>query len=369
MKITYVNYYLDKDITVENYFKRYSSVEGWCKCLANSGSDVSVFQRFNKNITFRKEKVVYNFCKDEFDNNLKKWQIPFEFHQQILDQNPDIIHINSFKFLVQACFIKKKSGTAKIIIQHHAEKPHNGLRKYLQLYFSRLIDGFIFTSQEISKEWINAGALSSKKKIAEIVENSTDFVNEDKLKARIKTGLTGDPILLWVGRLNQNKDPITVVLGFKILVRLMPKAKLYMIYSENEMENRIREIIASDDLLISSVKLIGKVEHSLIMDYYNSSDYFVIGSLYESTCYSLVEAMACGVVPVVTDIPSFRTITKNGSAGILWKQGNQYSFLNSMLRILKMDYIEQSELTMNIFKEELSFEAISNKARLFYSNF
>ncbi len=51
--------------------------------------------------------------------------------------------------------------------------------------------------------------------------------------------------------------------------------------------------------------------------YYNSADYFVLGSHYEGSGFSLVEAMSCGVIPIVTDIPSFRMMTNNGKIGTL----------------------------------------------------
>jgi hypothetical protein len=39
----------------------------------------------------------------------------------------------------------------------------------------------------------------------------------------------------------------------------------------------------------------------------------------------------CGVIPVVTDIPSFRMITENGNVGILWKCGDAISFTEKLI--------------------------------------
>ena len=43
-------------------------------------------------------------------------------------------------------------------------------------------------------------------------------------------------------------------------------------------------------------------------NYYGAADVFVSGSHSEGSGYALIEAMSAGVVPVVTDIPSFRAI-------------------------------------------------------------
>ena len=44
-----------------------------------------------------------------------------------------------------------------------------------------------------------------------------------------------------------------------------------------------------------------------------ASDLFVLGSHREGSGYSLIEALACGLPPVVTDIPSFRIADRSGS--------------------------------------------------------
>ncbi len=64
------------------------------------------------------------------------------------------------------------------------------------------------------------------------MEGSSNFTVGDRNEMRRKTGLTGNPILLWVGRLNENKDPITVLSGFLKLLNDFPEAQLYMIFSE-----------------------------------------------------------------------------------------------------------------------------------------
>ena len=43
-----------------------------------------------------------------------------------------------------------------------------------------------------------------------------------------------------------------------------------------------------------------------------AADLFVLGSHREGSGYSLIEALACGLPPVVTDIHAFRTLTGCG---------------------------------------------------------
>lgn len=366
MKVAYINYYFDKDITDETYFTRYPSIHGWCKAVADTGISVTVYQRFNKNLVFKKDNVLYNLIQDSKDCNLSLLSNPAVFHKKILNKNFDIIHINSFDYTFQAFLLKTKAKTSRIIIQHHAEKPWRGIKKYFQKFFLRYIDGVIFSSKEILKEWINNGVMNSEIVFAEIIENSTGFIPGDKIIARGKTGITGNPVFLWVGRLNENKDPLTVISGFKILLNEYPEAKLYMIYSENDFELKVIEYINSSKYLKESIKLLREIDHKLLNDFYNSADYFVLGSHYESSGYSLIEAMACGVTPIVTNIPSFKTITQNGARGSLWEAGNVISFYETVRNVLILNKEELSKGNVDIFNTELSFSAISRKAKYFY---
>jgi glycosyltransferase involved in cell wall biosynthesis len=184
----------------------------------------------------------------------------------------------------------------------------------------------------------------------------------------LKTRLSGKPIFLWVGRLNENKDPITVISGFQKLLSNFPEAKLYMIYSEANLKQKLLSFINRSSTLKSSVILIGYIEHKNLGDYYNSADYFVLGSHYEGSGFSLVEAMSCGVIPVVTDIPSFRMITENGNVGILWKCGDAISFYRNAKLILEKPIKEESEKVIAQFRNNLSYQAIGRKAKEFYES-
>jgi hypothetical protein len=49
-----------------------------------------------------------------------------------------------------------------------------------------------------------------------------------------------------------------------------------------------------------------------------AADLFVSGSQREGSGTALLESLACGLPPIVTDIPSFRMLTCDGRIGALW---------------------------------------------------
>ena len=368
MKIAYINYFYDENLNENEYLSKYHSIHGWCKGLSDLGIEIDVFQRFFKNIIFKKDNVTYFLINDKKKHRLKKYQIPHLFNKNIVKGNYDIIHVNSFIYIFQAYFLKKMNPSLKIVIQHHAEKPTKGIKKYFLKYFSSSIDGFIFASAGISNFWIKTNSIDKLKKFTEIMEGSTNFCYRNRYEARKTTGLSGNPIFLWVGRLNENKDPITVLKGFLLLLKDFSNATLYMIFSENKLEHELLSFINKNKLLKHSVRLLGLINHNLISNYYNSADYFVLGSYYEGSGYSLCECMACGVVPIVTDIPSFRTITNNGFIGGLWDCGDVQSFYNISKKVINRTLENESKKALNFDSKNLSYSAIALKAKSFYEN-
>jgi hypothetical protein len=116
MKVTFVNYYYDKDIPIENYLDKYPAVYDWCKALSDLGIQVKVFHRFDKNYFFKEDQVEYFLINDDLRHDLKWYQTPFAFHKKVTVDKHDILHVNSFIYAYQASFIKNRCSQAKIVI-------------------------------------------------------------------------------------------------------------------------------------------------------------------------------------------------------------------------------------------------------------
>jgi len=277
-----------------------------------------------------------------------------------------MIHINSFNYSDQADLLKRKIPNAKVVIPHHAENPKKWLKRILIKKITSSIEGFIFSSEEIYNEWRKNKILPAGKYFEEIIEGSTNFKLKERIDTRFRTNISGNPVFLWVGRLNENKDPITILKGFLKLLIDFPNAKLYMIYSENRLEGDVKSLLDKSTILKNAVTLIGFVEHNRLEDYYNSADYFVLGSHYEGSGFSLLEAMSCGVIPIVTNIPAFRMITGYEKVGSLWRCGNAESFYINAKLIIERDQKTQKIKVLNQFTKNLSYTAIWQKAKKFY---
>lgn len=313
-----------------------------------------------KHLNYEGEKnkngVRYNF----FKSKNKFLHIPFKTHRYIQKQNPDIILIQGLIFPLQLIALKimlpKKT---KIVVQHHGEKPFTGIKKIFQKIADNYVDYYLFTTVENAEEFVKNKIISDEDKCAEILEASARFKRANALEAARKMGLTGNPIFLWVGRLNFNKDPLTVLNAFEKYVFFYPEARLFMIYQTEELLPEIKRKLEENNLLKNSVILKGKVDHSELEHWFNAVDFYISASHQEGSGYALIEAMACRCVPIVTSIPSFKKITANGKFGFLFEPGNSESLLKVLLNLKNIDKEQLSVSIVNHFNQSLSFKSIA----------
>jgi len=209
-------------------------------------------------------------------------------------------------------------------------------------------------------KFIKNKIIRGKNKCIEIIEASTFYTQRNKVQCRHELCLRNSPIFLWVGRLNLNKDPFTVLNAFEKYLSFYPVARLFMIYQTEDLLQQIRKRLEESCLLKNSVILKGKVNHSELENWFNAADFYISGSHKEGSGYALIEAMACGCVPIVTSIPSFKRITANGKFGFLFESANAESLLKVLLNLKSIDKEEISACAANHFNESLSFRSIAD---------
>lgn len=215
------------------------------------------------------------------------------------------------------------------MVQHHAETPfRNPVKKWLQKIADSNIDAYLFHSNGNASAWIKKGILS-KEKCIETCIAPTNFKAIEKLKRdKIK--------FIWVGRLNANKDPVTIIKAFVKFAATNKNITLQMIYQTEELLEAIKKIIAENNMQ-EQVTLSGKKTKQEVEAQLREADFFISGSYNEGSGYALVEAMSCGCIPVVSNIPPFFTTTKNGTLGFLFEAGNEEAILQELYKTQSID--------------------------------
>ncbi|HMK02623.1 MAG TPA: glycosyltransferase family 4 protein [Ferruginibacter sp.] len=303
-------------------------------------------------------RVTYHFL------NFKKSRLHFpgRLHTFIKKLNPDVVLVNGLIFPAQVIQLRLKLGKrVKIILLHRGEKPYRGVKRLLQKLADSMVDAYLFTSAEFGNEWMEFGNISDENKVHEVIQASSVFHVGDSNAARTALHITGSPVFLWVGRLNTNKDPLTIVKAFLSFVKFQPGAKLYMIYQTDELLTQIKDLIASKGDGSNAIELVGRIPHAALQNWYNAADFIISGSHHEGSGIAVCEGMSCGCIPLVTDIISFRKMTGPGKCGLVYEPGNDAALLKILMQMRELDMEMEREKTLEQFNRELSFPAVAKK--------
>jgi glycosyltransferase involved in cell wall biosynthesis len=132
----------------------------------------------------------------------------------------------------------------------------------------------------------------------------------DRAEARALHGLAdGEVAVVYVGRLVREKRVDLLVTAFARLLRDRPCSRLF-IAGEGPEDKHLRQQVA--DLGLPSVQFLGLVSKAGIYRLLRAADCLVLPSFFEAFPMVVLEALACGVPVVASDVGSVREMLGEG---------------------------------------------------------
>jgi glycosyltransferase involved in cell wall biosynthesis len=356
LSIVQVNYVFDKELTdPDQLLDRYTTLTCWSEALLGAGAGaVSVVQRFHRAARIARNGVTYLFSDEG------AWPVA----RRVAAARADVAHVNGMIFPGRTWLLRRAlPPETAIVVQNHSDGGAVGRAPLLRLLgrASRgAVDAYLFAALEHAAAWRDAGLIAPRQPIYQVMEASTSFRPLARDAARAASGMHGDPALLWVGRLTGNKDPLTVLDGFERAVERLSTATLTMIFSEADLVDDVRRRVNGSAALRGRVRLAGAVPHDQMPAFFSAADLYVGGSHHEGSGYALMEACACGAVPVVTDIPTFRLLT--GGAGGLWPPGDAAACARALVEVSGRNLAQERAKLADHVGRELTWAAIGRRA-------
>ena len=154
--------------------------------------------------------------------------------------------------------------------------------------------------------------------------------------------------------------------GLERALPALPEARVWMVAPTGALRDAVERRIGADATLRPRVHVIGPVVHGEMPLYYSSAEIFVSASHHEGSGYALIEAMACGLVPCVTDIPSFRALT--GGCGALWPAGDATAFAKALVALAAGNLVEQRRAVRRRFDDALTWGAVGRQTLAAYES-
>ena len=339
-----------RDRTPEDVLDRFTTLTGWADAVHQSGLDVAVVQRFDGQARVERTGISYYFAPDD--------------RASLAALRPDVVHFNGYTHPHELRRLRRTIGRVPLVVQDHGGFDPAGVSRMRRAWMRHGLataDALLVATPPQADRFRRSGLVPSHVAIRDVMEGSTD------LRVRSRPPRSSVLSMLWVGRLNANKDPRTVLAGFSRFMKESGRdAQLTFVYASGDLETALRRDVESDSSLRGRVHLAGPIPHGDLPAVYAAADYFVLGSRREGSGYAALEAMACGVVPVLTDIPSFRWLTAEGSLGALWQVGDPASLARALDQAVRRNWSEQSRACAERFERDWSWDAIGRRAAGIY---
>jgi glycosyltransferase involved in cell wall biosynthesis len=341
----------------------YHTLTGWADAVERAGADVVTVQRYAGDADVTRGRCRVLFVRDEGGPVATPSACCHRPIDAVIAFEPDVVHVNGLMFPgVIGTLRQRLPSAAAIAVQDHSGTvprtwpwPFDWLRRRRWQEAFERADAFVFTARELAEPW-HAVGLAREATILEVPEAGTTVTPLPREDAMALTGLCASPAILWVGRLDHNKDPLTALSALEMALPRLPDARVWMIYGDAPLEAVVAERIATSTTLRERVTLVGAVPHEQIASWFSAADIFVGGSHHEGSGYSLIEAMACGVMPCVTSIPAFRSLT--GGRGALWTVGDADACAAALLDLAARDREAERAAIRRHYTDTLSWEQI-----------
>jgi glycosyltransferase involved in cell wall biosynthesis len=337
-----------------------------------NGYDVTVVQAASADASLMCDGVRFEFVREDAASaarsRLGTWAAPMTRRsiERVRDLRPDVVHAHSLSFPRHLVRVRRSMPSVPLVVQDHADHPPPAWRRRMTRAALDGIAGVCFTARSQAEPFVQAGVLAEDVPVFEVLESSSDFTCGDAAVARSATALHGDPCLLWLGHLDHNKDPLTVLEALASSAADLPDARLWCCWLRAPLEATVRERIERDDRLRDRVRLLGTRPHSEVEAMLRAADFFVQGSHTEGSGYAVIEALACGTTPIVTDIPALRRITRDGAVGRLFPPGDAMAMARGIIDASSADRAGQRQAARAHFDRHLSFAVIGEALRAAY---
>jgi glycosyltransferase involved in cell wall biosynthesis len=234
---------------------------------------------------------------------------------------PDVIHANEFISPATTALLAKNflGGVPVVITPHRSgllgdvqrlQNRSGGLARLKALRDQA--GAFVAISQEIGTELSGMGVPAHK---IHYINNGVDtsrfapLDQDHKLVLRQNIGLSPDAlVVIFTGRLVREKRLNNLLAVWPALRTAFPKAELVLL-GTGDQESALRQ------MAVEGVHFPGP--QSDVVPYLQAADIFVLPSEAEGFSIAMLEAMSCGLAPILTNVGGAAEIITEGQNGLL----------------------------------------------------
>lgn len=231
-------------------------------------------------------------------------------------------------FLVALLLGKKRVAFIHSIEWELVPKVVNGtFWKHYSYYLLRLITKITYSfcnllimPSESVVEMFNWRKINTRKSIVNLGTDAEKFKPENKNDAKKKLNInTSDIVIGYHGRISPEKNLITLVRAFQRLRKKNKKAVLLIVGEGSETI----KAVAKEGIILAG-------NQNNVVPYLNAMDIYCQPSTTETTCLSVLEAMACQLPVITSKVGYIKDYIKNKTNGLFFEKTNSYDLFRKI---------------------------------------
>jgi glycosyltransferase involved in cell wall biosynthesis len=323
----------------------------WAGLLVDKGAQVHL-------ISFRKgrplpESETYVF-EPKFNNAFCKL-IYFAYNMKqvkklILEINPDVLHAH---YLTNYGLAGTLSGYKPLVVSTWGsdllvDANKSFLHKQLIRCVLKRADLVTIMAEHMRDALLQLGCRPNKIMKVSLGIDLSQFNIYGKSK-----DTNDDCLMVGVRAFEKEQNNEHIIDAMVYLAKSTGKVKLHF-YGDGSRLDACRERVGRLSLR-KDIRFLGKVAHKDIPSIYRNADIYVSASTSDGDHVSLMEAMACGLFPVVSDIPANREWIKDGENGFLSSLHHPKDLADTIRRAMEDRHLREKAMFHN-------FELIKAKA-------
>ena len=230
----------------------------------------------------------------------------------------DVIDAHSHLFIsTNIAAVVRWLGSSPLIITNHGLRSQ-AVPAWFQEIYLKTVGRFTFNSADkiitfTEREKEDMVSIGVKPEKIVIIPNGVDTEVFHPVEKDAANPFT----VIWVGRLSAGKGLKYAILGFEKFLQSVPSAFMYVVGDGPYLESALAYVSGKN--LDASIIFTGRVDNEEMLSYYARSSVYLMTSMSEGMPRTLLEAMACGLPVVCTDIPQLVPIIEAGGIVILKK--------------------------------------------------
>jgi glycosyltransferase involved in cell wall biosynthesis len=293
-----------------------------------------------------------------------------QVRQLIKEIKPDVVV--GF-YLTGMGYISARSGFQPVVVVGIGsdiliEPKRNLLWKFHARYAIRKADLIVCLAPILEEEISRLGVDPNKVRTILIGVDTEKFQplpGDKKLRYSLGIGMS-QPIVISTRSLYPIYNVGTLIKSIPLILKEIPEAK-FIIAGKGKQQGHL-EKLAQELGVSSSVRFIGWVAHDRLPEYLALADVYVSTSLSDGASNSLLEAMACGIVPVVTDIPANRGWVTDGENGFVVPPGDTAALAERIVYLIKNKEIRETfgKIGREIVKQRAEYAREMEKMEMIY---